>query len=139
MQLPTAEFLFGLLEVFWFLCQIMTFLLWKMKYTQVHLLNYIQGKTWTENPGFEVRRNLIRFTADGHDICVDYSGDLASFIDVMVKSSKSHGEPLQFLEFHIIQPIVKFCASPRGCQGVLLTQTIIRSDDLHWCLDKKPC
>ncbi|CAM6099798.1 unnamed protein product [Calypogeia fissa] len=108
---------------------------------QVHLLNYIQENKWTKNAGFEVSRNLVRFTENGNDVCVEYSGDIDYFVDIMVRSSNPFKEALEFIRVHVIQKIRDFCATRQGCQGVLLTESVIRPvcvRDLHLCKDRIP-
>ncbi|CAM6106035.1 unnamed protein product [Calypogeia fissa] len=107
---------------------------------QVHLRNYIHERSWTANPGFVVGRNLICFAENGVEVCVEYSGDIDYFVDILVRSSKPYAAALQFIKEHVMNKIVQFCASPQGCQGVLLVEAVIRPacvSALHLCVDRK--
>ncbi|KAL2636434.1 hypothetical protein R1flu_007913 [Riccia fluitans] len=93
---------------------------------QVYLLNYLQSNGWTDNKGFRMDKNLIGFYHNGMDVLVEYSGDRDYFVDILVKSSHSFSDTLHFMEIHIISQIRDFCATPRGCQGVVLVEAVIR-------------
>lgn len=85
-------------------------------------------------------RNLICFADDGVEVCLEYSGVSDHFVDILVRSSKPHAVALNFIEEHVVRRILQFCASPKGCQGVVLVESVIRPvcvRNLHVCIDRK--
>ncbi|KAG6556835.1 hypothetical protein Mapa_001782 [Marchantia paleacea] len=107
---------------------------------QVYLRNYLNANGWTQNKGFRVDRNLIGFYANGMEVLLEYSGDQDYFIDVLVKSTQSFSETVHFVEVNLISRIREFCATPRGCQGVVLVEAVVRPvcvRHLHSCQDRK--
>ncbi|CAM6102986.1 unnamed protein product [Calypogeia fissa] len=107
---------------------------------QVHLRNYYHENGWTENYCFAVDRNLIRFAVNGIEVLVEYSGDIDYFVDILARSSKPYAETQKFVDKHVVKKIQNFCATVKGCQGVLLVEAAIRPlclKELHLCRDRK--
>ncbi|BBN08086.1 hypothetical protein MPTK1_4g08770 [Marchantia polymorpha subsp. ruderalis] len=107
---------------------------------QVYLRNYLSAQGWTQNKGFRVDRNLIGFYANGMEVLLEYSGDQDYFIDVLVKSTQPFSETVHFIQERLISRIREFCATPRGCQGVVLVEAVVRPvcvRHLHPCRERK--
>ncbi|BFI19995.1 hypothetical protein MPTK1_7g08800 [Marchantia polymorpha subsp. ruderalis] len=107
---------------------------------QVALHSYFREKGWLENRGFRMDRNLFGFYENGVEVLVEYSGAVDYFVDILVKSSRSSTYTVEFINVHVIQQIRQFCASPQGCPGVLLVESVIRTvcvKELHLCVHRK--
>lgn len=83
---------------------------------------------------------MIGFSHNSIEVLIEYSGDIDYFVDILVRSSKSYAEALNFIETHVLQNIRQFCASPQGCEGVILEASVIRPECLlepDKCIDRK--
>jgi len=76
---------------------------------------------------FKLEKNLIMFTWKGLQFFVEYSGQVNSFIDIIVRSSRDFETTKIIIFDDVITPIREFCASSTfGCQGVKLVESILR-------------
>lgn len=67
------------------------------------------------------------FTWKGFQFFVEYSGQVNSFIDIIVRSSRDFEATKMIIIDDVIAPIHEFCASSNfGCQGVKLVESILR-------------
>ncbi|KAG6544938.1 hypothetical protein Mapa_013630 [Marchantia paleacea] len=78
----------------------------------------------------ECSRGYTTLYMDGHEIIMEESQQrtvVGSHVDILVKGSggKSKDDTVKFVMKHIIDEIRAFCASPRGCQGVILVLGIL--------------
>jgi len=107
---------------------------------QVVLYNYflsLEIQAHCEN-----EKNIFKVFTDRMEILVELSGELMEhlFIDVLVKSSKSFTETLQFIDLHVLKKIEDLCKAPQGCQGVSLVKAILRPkvvQELFLCKNRK--
>lgn len=105
---------------------------------QVVLHNYIKKQHWAGNTFFKVDSNLVRFAENGIEVLVEYN-NTAYFLDILVGSNKPFMQTLQFVEQHVVKVVQEFCASPQGCQGVILVEAIIRPicvENLYPCSNR---
>jgi hypothetical protein len=76
---------------------------------------------------FKLEKNFIMFTWKGFQFSVEYSGQVNSFIDIIVRSSRDFEATKMIIIDDVIAPIREFCASSNfGCQGVKLVESILR-------------
>ncbi|CAM6028635.1 unnamed protein product [Sphagnum balticum] len=76
---------------------------------------------------FKLEKNLIMFTWKGLQFFVEYSGQVNSFIDIIVRSSRDFETTKMIIFDDVITPIREFCGSSTfGCQGVKLVESILR-------------
>ncbi|OAE25640.1 hypothetical protein AXG93_4604s1090 [Marchantia polymorpha subsp. ruderalis] len=73
-------------------------------------------------------RQYLRLFLDGHEIYVE-QGTSHNYMDVLMLRSKhkSRSEALQYLMKHIVQVLISFCASSKGCPGVALVLSVIQT------------
>ncbi|BFI13320.1 hypothetical protein MPTK1_4g16340 [Marchantia polymorpha subsp. ruderalis] len=73
-------------------------------------------------------RHNLRLFLDGHEIYID-QGTSHNYVDVLMLRSKhkSRSEALQYLMKHIVQELISFCASSKGCPGVALVLSVIQT------------
>ncbi len=80
---------------------------------------------------FENEKNLMNICVNGLEILVELSGNEMhghTFIDILVKSSKSEIQTIQFVHDHVLSRIEHLCSSPEGCQGVTLIKGVLRPE-----------
>ncbi|CAM6015587.1 unnamed protein product [Sphagnum balticum] len=90
-------------------------------------------KCYFANLGMEAmcenEKNLMKICVNRLEIFVELSGNQMpghAFIDILVKSSKSEIQTIQFVHDHVLSPIERLCSSPQGCQGVTLMRGVLR-------------
>ncbi|CAM6061165.1 unnamed protein product [Sphagnum tenellum] len=90
-------------------------------------------KCYFANLGMEAmcenEKNLMKICVNRLEIFVELSGNQMpghAFIDILVKSSKSEVQTIQFVHDHVLSPIERLCSSPQGCQGVTLMRGVLR-------------
>ncbi|OAE27258.1 hypothetical protein AXG93_59s1010 [Marchantia polymorpha subsp. ruderalis] len=73
-------------------------------------------------------RHYLRLFLDGHQIYVE-QGRSHKYVDVLMLYSKhkSREGALKYLMKHIVQELISFCASPKGCPGVALVLGVIQT------------
>ncbi len=71
----------------------------------------------------------MKICVNGLEIFVELSGNQIpghTFIDILVKSSKSQIQTINLVHDHVLNPIEHLCSSPQGCQGVTLMRGVLR-------------
>ncbi|BBN19596.1 hypothetical protein MPTK1_8g11970 [Marchantia polymorpha subsp. ruderalis] len=73
-------------------------------------------------------RHYLRLFHDGHEIYVEQDKS-HNFVDVLMLYSKhkSREGALKYAMKHIVQELISFCASPKGCPGVALVLGVIQT------------
>ncbi|OAE24521.1 hypothetical protein AXG93_2415s1000 [Marchantia polymorpha subsp. ruderalis] len=73
-------------------------------------------------------RHYLGFFLDGHQIYVQ-QGSSHKYVDVLMLCSKhkSREGALKYLMKHVVQELISFCASPKGCPGVALVLGVIQT------------
>ncbi|OAE27340.1 hypothetical protein AXG93_441s1000 [Marchantia polymorpha subsp. ruderalis] len=73
-------------------------------------------------------RHYLRLFLDGHEIHVEQDRS-HSYVDVLMLCSKykSREWALKYVMKHIVQELISFCASPKGCPGVALVLGVIQT------------
>ncbi|BFI22906.1 hypothetical protein MPTK1_8g17110 [Marchantia polymorpha subsp. ruderalis] len=73
-------------------------------------------------------RHYLRLFHDGHEIYVEQDRS-HSYVDVLMLCStyKSRDMALKYVMKHIVQELISFCASPKGCPGVALVLGVIQT------------
>jgi len=75
---------------------------------------------------FQLEKHLIMFTWKGFQFFVEYSGQVNSFIDIIICSSRDFEATKMIVIDDVIAPICEFCASSKfGCQCVKLVESIL--------------
>lgn len=95
------------------------------------LYNLAVAEKWVSeaadgNDTCTLEKNLFSILVNGMEIIVEYSGLSGFFLDIMVQSSHSYEETMEFVQRNFINTIRSLCASRDGCQGVTLQEAIIR-------------
>ncbi|BFI31682.1 hypothetical protein MPTK2_3g24045 [Marchantia polymorpha subsp. ruderalis] len=73
-------------------------------------------------------RHYLRLFLDGHQIYVQ-QGKSHKYVDVLMLCSKhkSREGALKYVMKHIVQELISFCASPKGCPGVAFVLGVIQT------------
>ncbi|OAE24523.1 hypothetical protein AXG93_2415s1020 [Marchantia polymorpha subsp. ruderalis] len=73
-------------------------------------------------------RHYLGLFLDGHQIYVQ-QGTSHKYVDVLMLCSKhkSREGALKYLVKHVVQELISFCASPKGCPGVALVLGVIQT------------
>ncbi|BFI28604.1 hypothetical protein MPTK2_2g21225 [Marchantia polymorpha subsp. ruderalis] len=73
-------------------------------------------------------RHYLRLFLDGYEVYVE-QGTSHKYVDVLMLRSKhkSRSEALQYAMKHIVQELMSFCASSKGCPGVALVLGVIQT------------
>ncbi|BFI22812.1 hypothetical protein MPTK1_8g16135 [Marchantia polymorpha subsp. ruderalis] len=73
-------------------------------------------------------RHYLQLFLDGYEIYVE-QGTSHKYVDVLMLRSKhkSRSEALQYVMKHIVQELISFCASPKGCPGLALVLGVIQT------------
>ncbi|BFI43209.1 hypothetical protein MPTK2_8g16155 [Marchantia polymorpha subsp. ruderalis] len=73
-------------------------------------------------------RHYLQLFLDGYEIYVE-QGRSHKYVDVLMLRSKhkSRSEALQYVMKHIVQELISFCASPKGCPGLALVLGVIQT------------
>ncbi|OAE25345.1 hypothetical protein AXG93_4620s1600 [Marchantia polymorpha subsp. ruderalis] len=79
-------------------------------------------------------RNYLQLFLDGHEIYVEQETS-HKYLDVRMLCSKykSREESLKYLMKNVVQELISFCASPKGCPGVALVLGVIQTI----CVEKR--
>ncbi|BFI22653.1 hypothetical protein MPTK1_8g15055 [Marchantia polymorpha subsp. ruderalis] len=76
-------------------------------------------------------RHYLQLFHDGHRIYIEHvQGEKShKFVDVLMlcSSRKSKEEAITYVRKHIVQELISFCASPKGCPGVALVLGVIQT------------
>ncbi|BFI22709.1 hypothetical protein MPTK1_8g15075 [Marchantia polymorpha subsp. ruderalis] len=76
-------------------------------------------------------RHYLRLFLDGHRIYIEHvqSEKSHKFVDVLMlcSSKKSKEAAITYVRKHIVQELISFCASPKGCPGVALVLSVIQT------------
>ncbi|BFI09107.1 hypothetical protein MPTK1_3g01435 [Marchantia polymorpha subsp. ruderalis] len=76
-------------------------------------------------------RHYLQLLLDGHQIYVEHhqSEKCQNYVDVLMLCSehKSKEEAIKYVLKHIVQELISFCASPKGCPGVALVLGVIQT------------
>ncbi|BFI43058.1 hypothetical protein MPTK2_8g14550 [Marchantia polymorpha subsp. ruderalis] len=88
-----------------------------------------------EMGGFEENvicsRHYLRLFLDGHQIYIEHiqSEKSHKYIDVLMlcSSQKSKEAAITYVRKHIVQELISFCASSKGCPGVALVLGVIQT------------
>ncbi|BFI22660.1 hypothetical protein MPTK1_8g14575 [Marchantia polymorpha subsp. ruderalis] len=76
-------------------------------------------------------RHYLRLFLDGHQIYIEHiqSEKSHKYVDVLMlcSSQKSKEAAITYVRKHIIQELISFCASPKGCPGVALVLGVIQT------------
>ncbi|BFI40551.1 hypothetical protein MPTK2_7g10710 [Marchantia polymorpha subsp. ruderalis] len=73
-------------------------------------------------------RHYLRLLFDGYEIYIE-QGKSYKYVDVLMLGSKhkSRSESLQYMRKYIIDELISFCASSKGCPGVALVMGVIQT------------
>lgn len=73
-------------------------------------------------------RHYLRLLFDGYEIYVE-QGTSHKYVDVLMLRSKhkSRSEALQYVMKHIVEELISFCASSKGCPGMTLVLGVIQT------------
>ncbi|BFI24792.1 hypothetical protein MPTK2_1g14900 [Marchantia polymorpha subsp. ruderalis] len=73
-------------------------------------------------------RHYLQFFFDGYEIYVE-QGTSHKYVDVLMLRSmhKSRSEALQYMMKYIVEELISFCASSKGCPGVALVLGVIQT------------
>ncbi|BBN16951.1 hypothetical protein MPTK1_7g10710 [Marchantia polymorpha subsp. ruderalis] len=73
-------------------------------------------------------RHYLRLLFDGYEIYIE-QGTSYKYVDVLMLGSqhKSRSEALQYMRTYIIDELISFCASSKGCPGVALVMGVIQT------------
>ncbi len=86
--------------------------------------------------GYILKKNSIFILYNGVEIVVQYDSDVATHIDVLVRSEeKTYDEALDIVHNHVIKHIQDLRGEFNGCQGVVLLEGIVRKDCVEHQLD----
>ncbi|BFI22655.1 hypothetical protein MPTK1_8g14526 [Marchantia polymorpha subsp. ruderalis] len=88
-----------------------------------------------EMVGFEENvicsRHYLRLFLDGHQIYIEHiqSEKSHKYVDVLMlcSSQKSKDAAITYVRKHIVQELISFCASSKGCPGVALVLGVIQT------------
>ncbi|OAE27040.1 hypothetical protein AXG93_1774s1500 [Marchantia polymorpha subsp. ruderalis] len=76
-------------------------------------------------------RNYLRLFHDEHQIYIEHvqSEKSHKYVDVLMlcSSQKSKEAAITYVRKHIVQELISFCASPKGCPGVALVLSVIQT------------
>ncbi|BFI23038.1 hypothetical protein MPTK1_8g18425 [Marchantia polymorpha subsp. ruderalis] len=76
-------------------------------------------------------RHYLRLFLDGHQIYIEHvqSEKSHKYVDVLILCSrhKSREVTIKYVMKHIVQELISFCASPKGCPGVALVLGVIQT------------
>lgn len=76
-------------------------------------------------------RHYLLLFLDAHQIYIEHvQGEKSSkYVDVLMLSSseKSREDAITYVRKHIVQELISFCASPKGCPGVTLVLGVIQT------------
>ncbi|OAE35191.1 hypothetical protein AXG93_3656s1000 [Marchantia polymorpha subsp. ruderalis] len=76
-------------------------------------------------------RHYLQLFHDGHRIYIEHvQGEKShKFVDVLMlcSSQKSKEVAITYVRKHIVQELISFCASPKGCPGVALVLGVIQN------------
>ncbi|BFI06849.1 hypothetical protein MPTK1_2g06620 [Marchantia polymorpha subsp. ruderalis] len=76
-------------------------------------------------------RHYLRLFLDGHQIYIEHvqSEKSPKYVDVLMLCSrhKSREAAITYVRKHIVQELISFCASPKGCPGVALVLGVIQT------------
>ncbi|BBN19878.1 hypothetical protein MPTK1_8g14480 [Marchantia polymorpha subsp. ruderalis] len=76
-------------------------------------------------------RHYLRLFLDGHQIYIEHiqSEKSHKYVDVLMlcSSQKSKEAAITYVRKHIVQELISFCASPKGCLGVALVLGVIQT------------
>jgi len=83
-----------------------------------------------------LKKNSIFILYNGVEIVVQYDSDVATHIDVLVRSQeKTYDEALDLVHNHVTKHIQDLRGEFNGCQGVVLLEGIVRKDCVEHRLD----
>ncbi len=83
-----------------------------------------------------LKKNSIFILYNGVEIVVQYDSDVATHIDVLVRSKeKTYDEALDIVHNHVTKHIQDLRGEFNGCQGVVLLEGIVRKDCVEHRLD----
>ncbi|OAE26840.1 hypothetical protein AXG93_2549s1000 [Marchantia polymorpha subsp. ruderalis] len=76
-------------------------------------------------------RHYLRLFLDGHEIYIEHvqSEKSHKYVDVLMlcSSHQSREMATKYVMKHIVQELISFCASPKGCPGVALVLGVIQT------------
>ncbi|OAE26060.1 hypothetical protein AXG93_3437s1190 [Marchantia polymorpha subsp. ruderalis] len=76
-------------------------------------------------------RHYLRLFHDGHQIYIEHvqSEKYSTCVDVLMlcSSQTSKEKAITYVRKHIVQELISFCASPKGCPGVVLVFGLIQT------------
>lgn len=76
-------------------------------------------------------RHYLRLFLDGHEIYIEHvqSEKSHKYVDILMLCSrhKSREVATKYVMRHIVQELISFCASPKGCPGVALVLGVIQT------------
>ncbi|BFI43104.1 hypothetical protein MPTK2_8g15060 [Marchantia polymorpha subsp. ruderalis] len=76
-------------------------------------------------------RHFVLLFLDGHQIYIEHvQGEKClKYVDVLMlcSSQKSREAAITYVRKHIVQELISFCASPKGCPGVALVLGVIQT------------
>ncbi|BFI43149.1 hypothetical protein MPTK2_8g15560 [Marchantia polymorpha subsp. ruderalis] len=76
-------------------------------------------------------RHYLQLFLDGHQIYVEHvqSEKSHKYVDVLMlcSSQKSREAAIKYVMKHIVQELISFCASPKGCPGVALVLGVMQT------------
>lgn len=74
-------------------------------------------------------RHYLRLFLDGHKIYVEHVQSYPKYVDVLMMCSrlKTREMAINYVMKHIVQELISFCASPKGCPGVALVLGVIQT------------
>jgi hypothetical protein len=103
---------------------------------QVLLHNKFHKPTNCMAREYILKKNSIFILYNGVEIVVQYDSDVATHIDVLVRSEeKTYDEALDIVHNHVTKHIQDLRGEFNGCQGVVLLEGIVRKDCVEHQLD----
>ncbi|KAL3689582.1 hypothetical protein R1sor_015891 [Riccia sorocarpa] len=96
---------------------------------QVFFRNFMLSKHSRFEDLLICQYNLMTLTVAGHEIHIEndrmVNGD---HIDILARSYNSHNDAMLYVLQNVVEVIQRFCASPKGCPGIALSVSVMRSD-----------
>ncbi|KAL3698066.1 hypothetical protein R1sor_012142 [Riccia sorocarpa] len=96
---------------------------------QIHLRKRMGVTLGVKDDNFTFRRSHVEIRVDGYCIFVETDVSSENHIDVLVQFCRpdSRDRIIDFIRRQIVQDLLAFCASEKGCPGVHLVVAIIRT------------
>ncbi|BFI13037.1 hypothetical protein MPTK1_4g13705 [Marchantia polymorpha subsp. ruderalis] len=98
---------------------------------QMFMRRKLKSEMHVSEENITCSRHYLRLFFDGHEIYIEHvqSEKSHKYVDILMLCSrhKSREVTTKYVMKHIVQELISFCASPKGCPGVALVLGVIQT------------